>query len=206
MRTFRDLFIFIAVSSTLMERRFRITLLSSLTVSQCMPCCRKSVRFDNLLKNAKKGGPAEKFQLGIEYLSLGATELALPYIKKASDGGHADAHYILGAMYQNGVGVKKNDREARRLYAKAAEQGNHKAYCELVVMNSAGSAGDMAVRLAAEVADGDPDAKYTLGLFYAEGVGVPKDIERARELISDAAIQGSRDAVDYINAARPESI
>jgi len=168
-----------------------------------MPCCRKSVRFDNLLKNAKKGGPAEKFQLGIEYLGLGATELALPYIKKASDGGYADAHYVLGAMYQNGVGVKKNDREARRLYAKAAEMGNNKAYCELVVMNSAGSAGDMAVRLAAEVADGDSDAQYTLGLFYAEGVGVTKDVVRAAELIAEAAAQGNEDAVKYLSITEP---
>jgi FOG: TPR repeat, SEL1 subfamily len=171
-----------------------------------MPCCRKSVRFDNLLKNAKKGGPAEKFQLGIEYLSLGATELALPYIKKASDGGYPDAHYVLGAMYQNGVGVKKNDREARRLYAKAAEMGNYKAYCELIVMNSAGTAGDMAVRLASDAADGDTDAQYTLGLFYAEGVGVQKNIDRARELISGAAMEGNDEAVKYISVARSEGI
>ena len=34
-----------------------------------------------------------------------------------------DSPYLLGTMYEKGLGVKKNRREARKWFAKAKEQG-----------------------------------------------------------------------------------
>jgi len=58
--------------------------------------------------------------------------------KKSADNNYADAQNELGRMYRDGLGVKKNLREAKNWYQKSAAQGNESAknsYDELSVVS-----------------------------------------------------------------------
>src|ERR1051325_7078669 len=48
---------------------------------------------------------------------------ALRELKPAADGGHAEAQYLIGAMYANGQGVGKDAAEAARWFRRSADQG-----------------------------------------------------------------------------------
>ena len=58
-------------------------------------------------------------------------ELAVKYIRKASENGLAQGHYELGLLYETGEGVVQDKTEAGKLYQKAAEGGYAKALDKL---------------------------------------------------------------------------
>ena len=66
----------------------------------------------------------ELYDLGLSY-SSGDTEskkMAVKYLRKAANQGHAMAQYMMGYFYQNGEGVKKDPVKAVKWFQKAAEQ------------------------------------------------------------------------------------
>lgn len=52
---------------------------------------------------------------------------AVQYFKKAADSGHAGAQYMLGICYMNSHGVAQDLKEAKRLFALAAKNGDKRA-------------------------------------------------------------------------------
>ncbi len=54
-------------------------------------------------------------------------EMSFKLYKVAADRGHADAQYKLGEMFRYGIGVNKNNREAKKWYELAATQGHERA-------------------------------------------------------------------------------
>ena len=54
-------------------------------------------------------------------------------------GGHAEAQHYLGFMYDFGLGVKENDKEAVKWYRMAAEQGNAKSQYSLGIAYEQGN-------------------------------------------------------------------
>jgi len=58
--------------------------------------------------------------------------------REAAKQGHAGAQYMLGLMYDNGQGVKKDYAEAMKWYRMAADQGNADAQNNLGVMYQRG--------------------------------------------------------------------
>ena len=61
-------------------------------------------------------------------------ELAAELYRLAAEQGHADAQYALGAMTENGRGVKANLKRALYYYNLAAEQGHVNAQVNLGVV------------------------------------------------------------------------
>jgi len=55
------------------------------------------------------------------------TAAAFEWFRKAAERGHAEAQYIVGQHYENGEGVKKDEKEAFEWFKKAADQGNANA-------------------------------------------------------------------------------
>ena len=51
--------------------------------------------------------------------------------KVAADQGYAKAQFYLGAMYYNGQGLPKSEKEASVWYRKVANQGNAEAQFDL---------------------------------------------------------------------------
>ena len=61
---------------------------------------------------------------------------------------------------------------------------------------------DKIVQLQREANAGDPDAQYNLAYLYENGLGLPKDEDKALELYQKAADQGHSEAVYNLNAMK----
>jgi hypothetical protein len=57
-------------------------------------------------------------------------------LMKKAEAGEADAQYAIGAYYERGIGVGKDEKEAVKWYTKSAEQGNDAAKLSLEQMKS----------------------------------------------------------------------
>ena len=94
--------------------------------------------------------------------------------------GESWAQYNLGIMYDNGLGVLQDYKEAVKWYTKSAEQGLADAQFNLgwAYSNGRGVIQDYKesvkwYRKSAE--QGDSLAQYNLGYMHAQGQGVPQD-------------------------------
>src|SRR3546814_17815172 len=72
---------------------------------------------------------------------------AVEYLGKAAEQGHADAQFLLGECYANGRGVTKDLSWAARWYGKAAAQGHAEGAFSYGVVQAAGLAGRLDIRL-----------------------------------------------------------
>lgn len=57
-------------------------------------------------------------------------------LQKEAQAGDPDAQYNLAYLYENGLGVPKNEAKALELYQQAADQGHSAAQNNLDAMNS----------------------------------------------------------------------
>lgn len=108
--------------------------------------------------------PEELYARGYALGQAGKVTEALPLIRSAAEGGHAQAQFTLGSMYAFGQGGLTQSRdEARAWYERAAAQ-NH------------------------------PVALYNLGLYYDKGLGVTQDRTRALDYYKRGAAAGDAKA------------
>ena len=120
--------------------------------------------------------------------------------KVKAEKGDAKAQTLLGAFYQLGAGVPKDDAEAVKWYRKAADQGCADAQSSLGNMYAWGTAEGVvkdaeAVKWSRKAADqGYADAQHNLGRHYLAGEGVPKDDAEAVKWFRKAADQGNAPA------------
>jgi uncharacterized protein len=144
--------------------------------------------------------------------------------RRVQEKGDPKAMTMLGELYANGFGVKRDDAKAAEWYKRGADAGDREAMFELAMLRLAGRGGAVNreeaaynlallylggetlpqdVRRAAELmrvaADaGNPEAQYALATFYKEGTGVPKDAEKAARLLQAASMADNVDAeVEY---------
>ena len=120
------------------------------------------------------------FDEGVAAYQAGNLPLAVKEFRSAADKGDANSQFNIGLMYEQGIGVGKDEREAVAWYRKAAEQGNSNAQYNLAVLyeNGRGTKVDFAqarqwYRKAA--AQGDELAVGNLGMLYVRGQGVTED-------------------------------
>jgi TPR repeat protein len=64
------------------------------------------------------------------------TEDKVAKLQREAQAGDPDAQYNLAYMYENGIGVPKNEAKALELYQKAADQGHSAAQNNLDAMSS----------------------------------------------------------------------
>ena len=108
--------------------------------------------------------------------------------------GHAEAQYLLGYMYSEGIYVKQNWEIAREWFEKSADQGYAESQYQLGYMHS--NDGDdgvsrafyQAVPLIELAALQDhPEAQHMMGLFYQRGIEVYQDDKMAFYYFKQAA-------------------
>ena len=63
------------------------------------------------------------FQAGIAAYEANNLPLAYKEFREAADKGHADSQYNVALMYEKGIGVAKDEKEAVVWYGKSAAQG-----------------------------------------------------------------------------------
>lgn len=115
----------------------------------------------NLIRASLHGSIPAAYELG--RLSLLPPEAdyaqAALYFHTAALGGHAEAQFELGKLYEQGNGVKKSTLLAKEFYRKAAGQGNAGAQTALGILLITGN-------------DGKPDFKQAEKFLYqAAGQG-----------------------------------
>ncbi|MDE1973298.1 MAG: SEL1-like repeat protein [Hyphomicrobiales bacterium] len=124
---------------------------------------------------------------------------AARWFEVAAKKGLAPAQFRLGALYEKGLGVRKDLAAARDLYRSAAEKGHGKAMHNLAVLYAEGVNGKADYRTAAQwfrkAADrGITDSQYNLAVLYARGVGVEQNFADAYKWFALAAKDGDSDA------------
>ena len=108
---------------------------------------------------------------------------ALDLMRRAADGGDAEAQYHLGRYYNLGVGTPRDASQAAAWYRKAAAQGYVFAKADLGLLEVLGQgtprdlkAGSALLEAAAPVV---PAAASNLCVIYGQGDGAPRDYPRA---------------------------
>ncbi len=111
----------------------------------------------------------------------------------------ADAQYELAQIYRKGIGLDKDLRKALRWYKTAAENQYPKAQTMLGYLYQTGTGTSVDLSTALDwyqkAADQEePMALYNLGSLYLQGKGVTKNENRAKNLFTQAAAKGNRQA------------
>lgn len=122
--------------------------------------------------------------------------LALTWFKPLAEKGHARAQYHLGWIYEHGLEVATDHREAARWYRLAAEQGDASSQVQLgyLYQTGLGVARDdgLATQWYARSAEGgDRVGQMRLAVMYRDARGVARDLKQAEKLLSMAADQDS---------------
>jgi TPR repeat protein len=133
------------------------------------------------------------YQLGRAYAANQQWAEAVSAYRKAADKASTSAMVELGVMFATGLGVPKDESQARSLFERAAEAGNPRGVTNLAALADRGSVPPDPVKtrslLAKAAESNSPEAQYQLGLMVADGIGGPKDDAAARALFEKAAAQ-----------------
>jgi TPR repeat protein len=143
------------------------------------------------------------YQLGRAFAANGQLPDAIGAYRKAADKGNTSAMVELGVLYGTGRGVPKDDAEARKLFARAAEAGNPRGVTNLAALSKGGVQADPVQardQLAKAAEANSAEAQYQLGLMMAQGIGGPKDEVAARTLFEKAAAQNHPGALEWMGA------
>jgi TPR repeat protein len=154
--------------------------LTALDIPHVMKSTIRAALFSALLFSLMNSAAVAGFEEGIEAYQANNIPLAYKEFRAAAEDGHADSQFNLGLMYEQGIGVSKDEKEAIVWYRKSAVQGNAPAQFNLGVLyeNGRGTAVDFAqanewYRKAS--AQGDALAIGNLGMLYLRGQGVKEN-------------------------------
>jgi uncharacterized protein len=120
------------------------------------------------------------FEKGLEAYMANNLPLAYKEFRASAEEGHGDSQFNLALMFENGMGIPKDETQALEWYLKSAKQGNAAAQYNLGVLfeNGRGTKVDFAkaqewYRKAS--VQGDAYAIGNLGMLYIRGDGVPEN-------------------------------
>ena len=120
---------------------------------------------------------------------------ALKIAKYHAERDDAAALTLLGRIYENGLGVPRDELTAAKLYRRAAQLGYTEGLFSFAVMLAAGRGIEKNPEGAAGLFEraartGHAEANYNLGLLFISGNGKPENPRRAAMHIRYAAEQG----------------
>jgi TPR repeat protein len=137
------------------------------------------------------------FEAGLAAYQANDLPLAYEAFLAAAKEGHADSQFNVALMYERGIGVGKDEKEAVFWYGKAASQGNAAAQFNLGVLYENGRGTNIDFAQANEwyrkaSVRGDALAIGNLGMLYVRGQGVKENkIAGAALLLLSATLDPS---------------
>ena len=143
-----------------------------------------------------------RFYLSLFVFAVGLSAADLTVLLDKAGKGDAEAQYQLAEIYAEAQGVEQDYAKSYQWAKKAADQGNSKAQYRLASIIFTGEFGPKnqpealqlflksAVGLKKQAEEGDHDSQSKLGVLYAKGVGVKKDLTEAAKLFKQAAEGG----------------
>lgn len=142
---------------------------------------------------AEQGDPALDFAIGEIYREANLPEKALPHYLRAHDGGESAAGYPIAAIHQRRLAP---DYEAIVHYAKPLAEAGHEESCAILANVFYSGKGGITDRTAAyrymqpAVTRGNARAMARTGFMLATGDGVPRDVVRGVQLLTEAGNLG----------------
>ena len=140
---------------------------------------------------------------GVQAYNAGDYAAALAQLRPLAEyAGDPKAEYLVGTMYSDGLGVRRDPRTAARFFEAAARQDDPDAAFSLgfLLYYGEGDEGDphavgadpaAAARWFANSAErGNASAEYFLGHMFRTGNGATQDVPAARHWLVAAADQG----------------
>lgn len=112
-------------------------------------------------------------------------------ILKLAEKGDAEAQYVLGEFYYDGINVKKDLDEAVKYFTESMKNGYIDSISALGVCyyynNSMNLGIKKAVKLFLQAAEmNEPRAQMFLGMCYKDGIGIEKNIKKSNEFYNKA--------------------
>ena len=131
-------------------------------------------------KDKENFNAVANFEAGIAAYQANDLPLAYEEFLAASRKGHADSQFNLGLMYEQGIGVGKDEKEAVVWYGKSAALGNAAAQFNLGVLYENGRGTNVDFAKANEwyrkaSVQADTLAIGNLGMLYVRGDGVKEN-------------------------------
>jgi TPR repeat protein len=128
----------------------------------------------DILKKAEAGDPFEQLLAGLEYSKLGNHNKAFDWYLKSASQNNPEAQTMLGKLYEQGTGVRRDPAKAAEWYKKGAEQGSVEAQTRIGILYKDGRGVKRDYRLAADyltraATQGDREAQLLLGDLYWNG-------------------------------------
>ena len=183
-------------SSRIPYVRDRLKLLTGKEISMDIDADLAICRGAALIQAEKeKQNPGEQYKQGMAHYDNEDYEQAFECLSKAAEGGHAEAQYYLGKLYDDGDGVERDNVQAAAWYNKSAEQGNADAQNCMASAYKFGKGVEKDYRQAyywcqKAAEQGQADAQTMLGVLYAWGEGVEQDYKQAAHWYRKSAEQG----------------
>ena len=170
------------------------------------PFCREPVTADDeqysirQMERIKASDPAALSHMGGKCYDEGDYDGALEYLTKAAELRDVNAHFLLGMMYKNGRGMKKDKEKAVHHYEKAAIGGHPTARNNLGYYEEENGNIERAVKhyiIAANL--GNEVSMKTLWAMFKDGDITKEDLEttlRTHKTAIDAMKSSQRDAAE----------
>lgn len=126
-------------------------------------------------------------------------------LRKSAEAGDASAQNRLGLLYDEGVGVPQDYRQAKEWFEKAAKQGHAGAQTNLGTLYLQGEGAPQSAQMALfwfsrAAEQGDVLAFAKLGWIYAQGRGMLQDFIQAHMWYNLSAAQGEQRAAEARDA------
>lgn len=142
---------------------------------------------------------ATNVNIGIYAKNEGRYDMALRVFKPLVKIGYGAAQYEMAEMYEHGMGLKKDPKQAADLYLKAAKQGYARAQFKMSVIYDEGKIlpknyKDSMKWLKKAATLGLAAAQFNYAVALSDGVKVPMDHKKAFYWYEQAAFQ------DYVLA------
>ncbi len=138
---------------------------------------------------------AGSYDNGINYYKQAKYKQAMESFQIASDNDDNRAMLVMGIMYANGDGVKKDQIKSNKWFEKAANAGNLHAFSKLGNIYASKKDFKNAFKWFEKAAlKGDNKAAYNLGYFYTGGLGIKMDLIEAFKWYQISAKDGNIDA------------
>ena len=117
-------------------------------------------------------------------------------LKEAAERGTATAHWALGRLHADGIGVAVDREAAAEHFRAAIKLGRPEAWNNLGELHESGINGEADIAMAREcyrrmIENGLPDGHYHLGRLAEGGIGEPPDSQKANQLYQKGCSEGS---------------
>jgi len=166
-----------------------------------------------LQQSAEAGSAQAQWMLGAYHLQVSTRgrshEHAKSWLERAGAQGVPVALDRLADLKLSGLAGEESASDALALQLKLADQGWQRAAWEAAyLLDQVGTTGDLdaASAFLRAAALGSPPAYYSLGLRFANGTGVPRDVAFGRALLRRAADGGFAGAAEAAEAIAQESV